>query len=142
MQGRSINELKIGDRDWMEKTVTETDVYNYAGITGDFSWVHVNEERARKGRFGQRIVHGMLTIGFISCVIGTRLPGPGTIYVYQDMKFSRPVFFNDTIHAEVEVIGIDKEKGRVRLKTTVTNQHGETVLSGEAVVIPPDPENN
>lgn len=140
MKGLSIDELKIGDIGWIEKTISEHDVYTFAGLTGDFSWVHVNEERAKKGRFGQRIAHGMLTIGFISCVIGTQIPGPGTIYLTQDMKFLKPVFFGDTIHAEVEVIEIIKEKNKVKLKTTVANQQGDLVLTGEAYVIPPQSE--
>ncbi|MGE5417147.1 MAG: MaoC family dehydratase [Acidobacteriota bacterium] len=140
MKGLSIDELKIGDIGWIEKTISEHDVYTFAGLTGDFSWVHVNEERAKKGRFGQRIAHGMLTIGFISCVIGTQIPGPGTIYLTQDMKFLKPVFFGDTIHAEVEVIEIIKEKNKVKLKTSVSNQQGDLVLTGEAYVIPPQSE--
>ncbi|NSW92929.1 MAG: MaoC family dehydratase [Firmicutes bacterium] len=140
MQGYTIDRLKIGDKGWLEKTITETDVYNYAGITGDFSLVHVNEARAKQGRFGRRVVHGMLLMGLISAVIGTQMPGTGTIYVSQVVKFLKPVFFNDTIRAEVEVIGIDAERERVRLKTTCTNQDGQLVLTGEAEVIPPTDE--
>lgn len=137
MKGYTIDQLKIGDKGWMEKTITETDVYNYAGITGDFSLVHVNEARAKQGRFGKRIVHGMLLMGLVSAVIGTQLPGTGTIYVSQFVRFLKPVFFNDTIRAEVEVIEINKERERVKLKTTCTNQEGLVVLTGEAEVIPP-----
>lgn len=137
MRSYSIEELKIGDRGSIAKTITETDIYNYSGITGDFSWLHVNEERSKKGPFGRRIAHGMLTIGLVSAVVGTEMPGAGTIYVSQTMNFRRPVFIGDTITAEVEVIDIDMGKKLVRLKTTCTNQSGETVLIGEGIVIPP-----
>ncbi|MGI6712439.1 MAG: MaoC family dehydratase [Bacillota bacterium] len=137
MQSYHLDKLKIGDSVWMEKTVSETDIYNYAGITGDFSSLHVNEERAKNSRFGRRIAHGMLLAGFISAVLGTQLPGIGTIYVSQSIKFLKPVYIGDTVRAQVEVIEIDSVKRRVKLKTTCTNQQGEDVLIGEAVVIPP-----
>lgn len=130
------NELNVGDKGYIEKTVTETDVYLYAGITGDFSWLHVNEKRAQQGHFKTRIVHGMLLIGLISTVIGNRMPGAGTIYESQNITFLRPCYINDTIRAQTEVTEL-LGKGRVRLKTTCFNQDGLVILDGEAVVIPP-----
>lgn len=130
------SELKVGDKGFVEKTITETDVYLYAGITGDFSWLHVNEERAKKGHFKTRIVHGMLLAGLISNVIGNQMPGAGTIYESQDLKFLRPCYINDTVRAETEVTEL-MEKGRVKLRTRCWNQKGELLVDGEAVVIPP-----
>jgi 3-hydroxybutyryl-CoA dehydratase len=140
MNGRSVKDLKIGDFGVISKTLTENDVYNYAGITGDFSWLHVNIEKARKGLFKERVVHGMLTAGMVSAVLGTQVPGPGTIYVSQTLKFLKPVYFNDTVTARAEVVKLDVERDRATLRTTVTNQRGEIVVDGEAVVIPPRPE--
>ncbi|HCF50023.1 MAG TPA: enoyl-CoA hydratase [Syntrophomonas sp.] len=133
---KTYSELKVGDRDFVEKTITETDVYLYAGVTGDFSWLHVNEIRARVGHFKTRIVHGMLLVGLISNVVGNSMPGAGTIYESQTLRFLKPCYFNDTIKAETEVIEI-MPRGRVRLRTTCYNQHGHILLDGEAVVIPP-----
>lgn len=137
MKGKSIKDIKLGDKEFMQKTVTETDIYLYAGITGDLNPAHINEEYAKKTFFKTRIAHGMLTGGFISAVLGTKLPGPGTIYLSQDLKFTAPVRIGDTINAEVEVIEIIKDKNKVKLKTTCVNQNGETVLQGTAVVMPP-----
>ena len=132
----TYQELKVGDTACIEKTVTETDVYMYAGITGDFSWLHVNETRARKGHFKTRIVHGMLLIGLISTVIGNYMPGSGTIYESQEVTFVKPCFINDTIRAQTEVIQ-RLDKGRVKLRTVCYNQDSEILLDGEAIVIPP-----
>lgn len=137
MQGRTIQELKLGENAEFAKTVTETDIYLYAGITGDFNPAHINEEYARGTFFKSRIAHGMLTAGFISSVVGTKLPGPGTIYLDQTLKFLAPVRIGDTIIARAEVVKIMSDENRVRLKTTCTNQHGTTVLDGEAIVSPP-----
>lgn len=130
------DELKVGDSACVEKTITETDVYQYAGITGDFSWLHVNEVRAAQGHFKTRIVHGMLLIGLISNVVGNRMPGAGTIYEAQNIRFLKPCFINDTIKAQTEVIE-KLSKGRIKLRTLCFNQNGELVLDGEAITIPP-----
>ncbi|HOV78831.1 MAG TPA: MaoC family dehydratase [Bacillota bacterium] len=137
MKGRTINQLKIGDRESFQKTISETDVYLYAGITGDLNPVHVNEEFAGSTMFKTRIAHGMLTAGLISTILGTKLPGPGTVYLAQELKFTAPVKIGDTIKAEAEVTEIDREKNRIKLKTTCTNQSGNTVLAGTATVMPP-----
>lgn len=132
------NDKRIAHRDSAEftKTVTEGDVYLYAGVTGDLNPAHVNQVAAEASMFKGRIAHGMLTAGFISAVLGTQLPGPGTIYMGQELSFLKPVYFGDTITAKCEVSEIIKEK-IVKLKTTATNQKGELVLDGVATVMPP-----
>ncbi len=135
--GKTIDEIKVGDKDFTEKTITETDVYLYAGITGDFNPAHINQVYAEGTMFKGRIAHGMLTAGLISQILGMKLPGPGTIYLSQELKFQRPVRMGDTIHAEVEVEEVIKDKNRVILKTTCKNQNDEIVLDGKAVVLAP-----
>ncbi|MBI4961708.1 MAG: MaoC family dehydratase [Desulfomonile tiedjei] len=139
MTGKSIVELKVGEAAEFSKTVSESDVYLYAGVTGDFNPAHVNEAYAGETFFKTRIAHGMLTAGFISTILGTKLPGPGTIYLRQELNFLAPVRIGDTVTAKVEVIEIISEKNRVRLKTTCVNQEGTQVLDGEALVSPPKP---
>ena len=139
MNGLTIDELKVGDSAEQSKTVSETDIYLFAGITGDFNPAHVDEEYARRTFFGTRIAHGLLTAGFISAVLGCRLPGPGAVYMRQELSFLGPVRIGDTITARVEVLEIDREKGRARLLTTCDNQEGKRVLNGEALVSPRRP---
>jgi 3-hydroxybutyryl-CoA dehydratase len=134
--GKTIDNLKVGDVAEFAKTVTETDIYLYAGITGDFNPAHVNEEYAKNTFFKTRIAHGMLTAGFISAIIANQLPGPGTIYLSQNLSFLAPVRIGDTITGRVEVLELI-EKNKVRLKTTCSNQEGVVVLSGEGLVSPP-----
>ncbi len=138
MIGKTIKELKIGDREELSKTVSESDVYLYAGVTGDFNPAHINEAYAEKTFFKKRIAHGMLSAGFISAILGSKLPGPGTIYLQQTLNFKAPVKFGDTVTASVEVVEIIGDK-KVRLKTVCENQDGVTVLDGEALVSPPRP---
>ena len=137
MKGITINEMKIGDSASFTKTVSETDVYLFAGISGDFNPAHVNQTEAEKGMFGKRIAHGMLSAGFISAVLGTMLPGPGTIYMGQELRFTKPVAIGDTIPATVTVAEMIIEKNRVILDTVCTNQNGEIVIKGKATVMPP-----
>ena len=137
MIGKTIEELNIGDKAEFSKTISETDIYLYAGVTGDFNPAHINEVYAKETHFKTRIAHGMLMAGFISTVIGNQLPGPGTIYLRQELNFLAPVRVGDTITAEVEVKEILEEKKHVRLKTTCLNQNGDKVLDGEAIVSPP-----
>lgn len=136
MKGKTMDQIKIGDSASFTKTITESDVYTYAGITGDLNPAHINEVEAEKGIFKTRVAHGMLTAGLVSAVLGMQLPGPGTIYLGQELKFTKPVYFGDTITAKVEVAEIVKEK-ILKLKTTCTNQKGEVVLEGVASVMPP-----
>lgn len=133
---KTYAELIVGEKAFVEKTITETDVYLYAGICGDFSWLHVNEMRAGSGHFKARIVHGILLLGLISNIVGNHLPGAGTVYESQQARFLRPCFFNDTIRAEVEVLEL-LPRGRVKLRTCCYNQHGDMIIEGEAVAIPP-----
>ena len=137
MIGKTIEELKVGDTAKFSKTISESDVYLFAGVTGDLNPAHVNEEYAKGTFFKTRIAHGMLSAGFISTVIGTMLPGPGTVYMRQEVSFLAPVKFGDTVTAVVEVAEILAEKKRVRLKTYCVNQENTTVVDGEAVVSPP-----
>jgi 3-hydroxybutyryl-CoA dehydratase len=136
MYGKTIDELKVGDSAQVSKTVSETDIYLFAGITGDFNPAHVDEAYARGTFFGTRIAHGMLTAGFISTVLGCHLPGPGAVYLRQEVSFLGPVKIGDTITAKAEVTEIDTAKGRVKLLTTCDNQDGKRVVTGEAVVSP------
>lgn len=137
MKGITISEMELGDSASFTKTVSEHDVYTYAGVSGDFNPAHVNEVEAQKGMFGKRIAHGMLSAGFISTVLGTQLPGPGTIYMGQELRFTKPVFFGDTITATVTVAELIPEKNRAILDTVCTNQNGEVVIKGKATVMPP-----
>ncbi len=135
--GYTIEQLKEGQRASFSKTVSEFDVYMFAGISGDFNPAHINQVYAEQTAFKTRIAHGMLSAGFISSVLGNQLPGPGTIYISQSMTFLAPVAIGDTITATAEVVEIIAEKKRVRLKTICTNQEGKEVLTGEAMVSPP-----
>lgn len=137
MTGKSIQELSVGDIASFQKTITEADVYMYAGVTGDLNPVHINSVHAENSIFKERIAHGMLSAGLVSAVLGLQLPGPGTIYMSQSLKFTAPVRIGDTIRAEVEVVEKIEEKNRVKLRTVCLNQGGDIVLSGEAMVMPP-----
>ncbi len=139
MIGKTFDQLSIGDADRFSKTVTDADIYLFAGITGDFNPAHINEAYAQETFFKTRIAHGMLSAGFISAVIGTRLPGPGTVYLHQTLDFLAPVRIGDTVTAEVAVVEKMADKKRVRLKTICVNQDGVQVLAGEALVSPPRP---
>ncbi len=132
--------LAVGQHAEFSKTVTESDVVLYAGITGDFNPVHVNAVEAARGRFGGRIAHGLLSAGFISACIAMKLPGPGTVYLTQSLKFARPVRIGDTVTARVEVLEWHETKRRARLATTCRNQDGDVVIDGEALVMVPAPE--
>jgi 3-hydroxybutyryl-CoA dehydratase len=137
MIGKTIDEIKLGDKASFEKTVTETDVYLFAGVTGDLNPAHINQVESEKTMFKGRIAHGMLSAGFISAVLGMQLPGPGTIYLGQELKFLAPVRIGDTIKAEVEVIEVIPEKNRIKLRTTCYNQEGKAVVDGVATTMPP-----
>lgn len=133
---KTYDEIQIGDQASFEKTVTETDVYLFAGITGDLNPAHINQRVSQETMFKGRIAHGMLSAGFISAVLGMQLPGSGTIYISQELKFTAPVYIGDTVKAVAEVVE-KMEKGRIKLKTTCYNQHGAVVLDGVAVVMAP-----
>lgn len=131
-------EYRIGDKAEFCKTISESDVYMFAGITGDMNPIHINDIEAAESFAKRRIVHGALLSGMVSAVIGMKLPGPGTIYMEQDSKFIKPVFLGDTVKAMVEIKEILNEmKGILRLDTVVFNQNNEIVLTGFAVVMTP-----
>ena len=133
----TIQEMKIGDSASTAKTISEADVYLFAGITGDHNPAHINEEASKKTAFGGRIAHGILSAGLISAVLAMKLPGPGTIYLGQELKFTKPVRFGDTVTATATVSEIVAEKNIVKLETICTNQKGDVVIKGMATVMPP-----
>ena len=137
MSGLTIDKLSLGDTDQFSKTISESDIYLFAGISGDLNAAHVDAEFARGTVFKKRIAHGFLIGGLISTVIGTRLPGPGTIYREQTLNFLAPVYIGDTITARVEITERDTTKNKITLKTWCTNQDGKTVIEGRAVIHPP-----
>jgi 3-hydroxybutyryl-CoA dehydratase len=139
MIGKTMNDLNVGDTAEFSKTISESDVYLFAGITGDLNPAHINEAYAQKTFFKTRIAHGMLSAGFVSAVLGNQLPGPGSIYVRQELNFLAPMRIGDTITARVEVMEKNPEKNRVKLRTTCVNQDGTKVTEGEAVISPPKP---
>lgn len=138
-RGRSASELRVGDAASFSKTISESDVYGFAGITGDMNPVHIDRQAAEASPFGGRVAHGMLTASLVSTVLGLRLPGPGTIFLSQSMRFLKPVYIGDTVTARVEVVEILEAKNRVRLTTRCSNQSGDTVGEGEALVIAAPP---
>ncbi|HLJ68752.1 MAG TPA: MaoC family dehydratase [Chloroflexota bacterium] len=127
--------FKEGDSASFSKTITEADILLYAGVSGDTNPLHLDAEYAATTRFGERIAHGMLTAGLISAVLGTKLPGPGAIYVGQTLWFRRPVYIGDTVTATATITEYDREHGRMVIETICRNQRGEEVLDGEANVI-------
>lgn len=129
--------ISVGQSASFTKTITESDVYTFAGLSGDLNPAHINEEYAKGTRFGGRIAHGMLSAGLISAVIGMQLPSPGTIYMGQTLKFLSPVRIGDTVTATVKVTSIDEQRRRAVLETTCTNQEGTLLISGEAKVLLP-----
>lgn len=133
-----FDELAIGQQAHVSKAITTDDIVRFAELTGDDNPVHLDDAVAARSRFGRRIAHGMLSAGLISAVLGTRLPGPGVIYLSQSLRFSRPVFPGDVITATVEVTELVPAKRRARLATTCRNQAGDVVLEGEALVMVPD----
>lgn len=133
----TIHDIKIGDQASVTKTIAESDVYLFAGITGDLNPAHTNVVTAEQSMFGGRIAHGILTAGLISTVLGMYLPGPGTIYLSQELKFVKPVRIGDTITASGTVIEKNEERNRVKLETICTNQDGQVVIKGLAECMPP-----
>lgn len=138
MKGIPFAELKIGDKGSLSKTVSESDIYTFAGVTGDFNPIHVNEEFAKGTMFKGRIAHGMLSAGFISAVLGTIMPGPTNVYMSQELLFKAPVRIGDTVTATCELVEKVEEKKRLIFRTTVTNQEGVLVIDGTAKVFKQD----
>jgi 3-hydroxybutyryl-CoA dehydratase len=136
MNGLYLEDLKVGMSAMFGKTVTEADITAYAGVSGDTNPIHLHEGFARTTRFGQRIAHGMLSGSFISAVIGTKLPGPGSVYISQSMSFMAPVLIGETITAIATITAIDERRRRVTLKTQCLNGD-KVVIDGEAQILVP-----
>lgn len=137
LTNRTFDELKTGERASLSRTVGPDDIALFAAVSGDTNPSHMDAAFAAHGPFGHVVVHGMWTVALVSAVLGTRLPGPGTVYLDQHIRFLKPVLPGDTITAEVEVLELISDKNRVRLATRATNQNGEKVLDGEALVLAP-----
>lgn len=133
---RYIEDLQVGQSDHVAKTVTEADIILFAGISTDINSVHLDEEFAKTTPFGGRIAHGMLSASFISAALGARLPGPGTIYLGQNLRFKAPVRAGDTVKATVTITEIIPEKKRIKLDTVCT-VGGKVVIEGDATVMFP-----
>ncbi|KAA9022556.1 MaoC family dehydratase [Niallia endozanthoxylica] len=128
-------DIQIGDTDYFTKTISDYDILQFAGLTGDFNPVHIDKEFAKETRFKERIAHGLLTGSFISTVLGMKLPGQNSIYLSQNFRFKAPVKIGDTIKATVAVMEKRDDKNIIKLKTQVMNQRQEMVVDGEAVVM-------
>ena len=126
--------IKVGDEASLARTITETHIVNYASLTGDMNPLHVDAEYAAHSLFKERIAHGMLVAGLISAVLGTQLPGPNSIYLGQDLNFVAPVKIGDTLKVIVTVTEKRDDKRIIKLRTYATNQRGEMVIDGNAVV--------
>jgi len=127
LHGYYLEDLEVGMSATYAKTISESDVYMFAGISGDNNPVHINDEYAKTTPFKQRIVHGMFSAALISTVAGTRLPGPGAIYIDQQIKFKAPVHIGDTAKATLTVTEIDEKRRRVKAQTDV--HVGETLVA-------------
>jgi 3-hydroxybutyryl-CoA dehydratase len=136
LRGRYIDEINEGMTAVFSKTVTEADIVLFAGVTGDTNPVHLDEDYAKPTMFKGRIAHGMLTAGFISAVFGTKLPGPGCVYMSQSLKFKAPVRAGDTVVARVTATAVDRDKARVTFATTCKVRDA-VVLEGEAMLMVP-----
>lgn len=132
-----IEDIQIGMKLSYSQTITDSDIKNFAGLSGDHNPVHVDEKYAENSRFKRRIAHGLMSAGFFSQLFGTKLPGPGCVYTAQSLRFLRPVYINDTVVATVEVIAVDISRKRVQFKTyCIVNN--KMVIDGEAEIYIPD----
>ena len=132
--GYDIEDLQVGMTATFAKTITEADIVLFAGVSGDNNAIHTNEEFARSTIFGGRIAHGFLSASVISAAVANRLPGPGTVYLSQSLRFRAPVKPGDTVHATVTVKTLNLEKARAELDTVCT-VNGKVVIEGEALVM-------
>lgn len=130
--------LALGQSASVRQTITDAHIAAFADLSGDRNPLHLDEAWAKHSRFGGRIAHGALTAGLISRVLGMELPGTGSVYLGQTLRFVRPVRPGDTVEARAEVIQLEPDQQRVRLRTTCTNQRGEVVVEGEAVMLVDD----
>src|SRR5882724_6276902 len=136
MIGLTIEDVHVGDSAQVLRRATDDDIASFVDAVGDYNPIHADRGYAATTMFKEPIAPGIWTAGLISAVIGTRLPGPGAIYLSQDLKFLKPVKAGDSISARVEVLEVNRERNRIRLRTVCTNQRAEDVLTGEAVVMP------
>ena len=134
--GFCLEDLSLGQSAQMTRIVAENDLATFAAVTGDDNPVHLDEAYAATTPFKGRIAHGMLSAGYISAVIGTKLPGPGTIYISQALRFRRPVRIGDEVETRVEITAIDADRARVTLATVCT-VGGKVVVDGEAEIMAP-----
>lgn len=136
MPDDSVLGVKVGDKAEFSKSITDADIQNFAEVTGDNQPLHLDDSHAAKTRFKKRIAHGMLSAGFISAALGTKLaPNATVVYLSQSMRFRAPVYPGDTVTVQLEVTAVDAEKRFVTCSTTCVNQSGETVTTGEALVL-------
>ena len=140
VKGKTIDELKVGDSAQISKIITETDINDFAKVTGDFNPLHLDQAYAENTFFKGRIAHGLLSVGLLSSILGNILPGHGTIYLSHEIKFLAPVRIGDTITAKVEVLELVPEKNRAKFRTTCMNQDGKIVVDGIAWAMPPTKE--
>ena len=136
MHGHFSEELHVGMTDFYSRTITEADIVTFAGVTGDLNPVHMNREFAEQTQFGGTIAHGMLTASLISTVVGTRLPGPGAIYMSQNLRFTAPVKAGDTITAVATVTDVNLAKRRCALET-ICLRGDQVVVKGDALLVVP-----
>ncbi len=135
MDGVAFEDMAVGQTARLAKTITEADILLFAAVSLDTNPVHLDAEAAAESVFKERVAHGMLSAGLISAVLGTRLPGAGTIYLSQSLRFRAPVKIGDTVTATVEVTALDSARKRATMKT-VCSVNGKTVIDGEAIVMP------
>jgi len=133
---KRFEDIQVGDKATFSKTMTESDIFAFSAITGDFNPIHVDVEFAKESIFKQRVVHGMLTAGLVDQTL-THIGGAGNVHLSQFVKFMAPVHIGDTVTVTSEVANKDAAKNRVTVKSTVTNQAGKTVLEGEALIMIP-----
>ena len=134
LHGFFIEDLKVGQEAILSKTITEADIANFSGVTGDNNPVHISDDFASKTIFGKRVVHGFFTASLISTLIATKLPGPGSIYISQNLKFLAPAYIGDNILTKVIIQKIDKQKKRVSLLTE-SFISDKKILTGEAEIL-------
>lgn len=132
----TYDEIQIGDKASFSKTISESDVYQFAGITGDFNELHVNQIAAEKSLFKSRVVHGCLADSLVSTVLGMKYPGKGTIFLEKSVSYLKPVYIGDTLTAELTVVE-KRERGRVLFDVSYYNQDGTEVIKGTALVLAP-----
>ena len=137
LRNHPLSELRIGQTAELKRRITARDIELFAAVSGDVNPVHLDDDFAANTVFGGRVAHGMLTGALISAALATELPGPGTVYLGQSMRFSHPVRIDDALTIRLEVSGIREDKGIVTLACAVLNQDGRTVASGEATVLAP-----